>query len=67
MKMIEIKALALHEPFRPFAIVLASGQTIIVNDQSELLFPPQRPELIFVFAEGESWQFEAQAVTALRQ
>jgi hypothetical protein len=67
MNIAEIKALAEREPFRRFAIVLASGHEIIVNDRKELLFPPQRPQLIFVFGNGATWLFEAAAVSALEQ
>jgi hypothetical protein len=67
MKIEQIKALASREPFRQFAIVLASGHEIIVGQASELLFPPQRPELIMIFSENATWQFEAQAVTALQE
>jgi hypothetical protein len=67
MKLAEIKALALREPFRPFVILLQSGNEIKVNSRFELLFPPQRPELIILFSEGETFVFEVQAVSALQQ
>jgi hypothetical protein len=67
MKIAEIKALAARVPFRPFVILLDSGREIAVNDHSELFFPPQRPELILIFTQDETWIFEAQGVSALRQ
>jgi hypothetical protein len=61
-----IKELAHRDPFRPFAIVLDSGTEIIIKADTELLFPRNRPETIYVFASnGYGWIFEAQAVTAL--
>jgi len=62
----EIKALAKLEPFRRFAIVFDSGRELIVESDTELLFPKKQPNLVIAFASGSHWIFEAESVTALR-
>jgi hypothetical protein len=67
MNIEEIKKVANREPFRPFAIVLQSGHEIEVTTETELLFPKNRPNDVYVFANnGAGWIFEAQAVSALQ-
>jgi hypothetical protein len=67
MRITEIKALTAREPFRQFVILLQSGHEIVISKASELLFPPQQPELVIVFTEDETWLFEAGAVAALSE
>jgi hypothetical protein len=64
----QIKELANRTPFRPFVIVLESGQQIPVNSDTELLFPTKRPRTVYLFADdGAGWIFEMQAVSALNE
>jgi hypothetical protein len=64
----QIKGLAQRDPFRPFAILLDNGVEIPISDDTELLFPRNQPQTIYVFStNGRAWIFEAKAVSALNQ
>jgi hypothetical protein len=64
----QIKSLAQRDPFRPFAILLDNGTEIPIGNDTELLFPRNQPQTIYVFStNGRAWIFEAQAVSALNQ
>jgi hypothetical protein len=42
----QLKAKLDREPFRPFIIELTGGRQIQIGQDSEVLFPRRRPELI---------------------
>jgi hypothetical protein len=61
-----LKAKLERRPFRPFVIELSSGRPILIGEQSEILFPRRRPELVIAFTEdGLQHEFELSAVIAL--
>jgi hypothetical protein len=67
MKIEEIKALANRHPFRPFTIEIENGQPVQITQDSDLLFPKRKPNLVIAFtSDGATHIFEAEAVAALR-
>jgi hypothetical protein len=55
-----------QQPFRPFIIEFQSGHQILIDGDSEVLFPRKRPELIIAFTDSHSvHEFEAGAITRL--
>ena len=55
-----------REPFRPFVIELASGSSLMIDTETEILFPRKRPELVIVFTEGGlQHEFEQSAIHRL--
>jgi hypothetical protein len=65
MNQTDLKSKLQREPFRPFVIELGSGRQITINQDSEVLFPRKRPELVIVFtSEGLMHEFELGAIQA---
>jgi hypothetical protein len=61
-----LKAKMRRQPFRAFIIKFQSGHQILVDADTELLFPRKRPELIIAFTEnGLMHEFEESAITRL--
>jgi hypothetical protein len=63
----QIKGLAQRQPFQPFAIVFDNGEVLMVENDTELLFPRSQPKLVIAFNDGRTWLFEAEAISALKQ
>jgi hypothetical protein len=62
----ELKANLAREPFRPFMIELASGRQILIDKDTEILFPHRRPELVIAFTnDGLQHEFEVSAILSL--
>jgi hypothetical protein len=62
----QLKAKMDREPFRPFIIELTSGRQIRIGQESEVLFPRRRPELIIAFSDdGLQHEFELSAIVSL--
>jgi hypothetical protein len=62
----EIKAAVRRKPFRPFAISIVDGQQLVIGQDSEVLFPRNKPQLVIVFnADGTMHLLEAEAVASL--
>jgi hypothetical protein len=57
-----------RQPFRAFIIEFQSGHQILVDADTELLFPRKRPELIIAFTEnGLMHEFEESAIARLTE
>ena len=55
-----------REPFRPLIIELHSGTQIVIDADTEILFPRKRPELVIAFtADGLMHEFETSAIAQL--
>jgi hypothetical protein len=55
-----------REPFRAFIIEFQSGHQILIDADTEMLFPRKRPELIIAFTgNGLMHEFEAGAIARL--
>ena len=55
-----------RQPFRPFIVELRSGTRILIDVDSEILFPRKRPGLIIAFsADGLMHEFETSAIAQL--
>jgi hypothetical protein len=55
-----------RQPCRPFIVELRSGTQILIDADSEILFPRKRPELIIAFtADGLMHEFETSAIAQL--
>jgi hypothetical protein len=68
MKIQDLKAKLERHPFRPFIIELNSGSQILIDAESEILFPRKRPELVIVFTRDRiQHEFEDQAITRLAE
>jgi hypothetical protein len=64
--LVELKANLAREPFRPFMIELASGRQILIEKETEILFPRRRPELVIAFTDdGLQHEFEGSAILSL--
>jgi hypothetical protein len=61
-----LKSKMRREPFRTFIIELRSGTQILIDADSEILFPHKRPELVIAFtADGLMHEFETSAIAQL--
>ena len=61
-----LKAKMHREPFRPFLIEFISGAQILIDADTEILFPHKRPELVIAFTgNGLMHEFEGRAITRL--
>ena len=61
-----IKSKIHREPFQAFVIELRSGTQILIDADTEILFPRKRPELILAFtADGLMHEFETSAIAQL--
>jgi hypothetical protein len=61
-----LKAKMRREPFRAFIVEFVSGTTILIDADTELLFPRKRPELVIAFTgNGLQHEFEEVAVARL--
>ena len=55
-----------RQPFRSFIIEFQSGHQILIDADTEVLFPRKRPELIIAFTgNGLMHEFEAEAIARL--
>jgi hypothetical protein len=55
-----------REPFRPFIIEFQSGVTLLIDSETEMLFPKKRPELVITFSEtGLQHEFEQSAINRI--
>jgi len=55
-----------REPFRAFIVDLVSGATLLIDADSEILFPRKRPELVIAFTgNGLQHEFEETAIAGL--
>jgi hypothetical protein len=55
-----------REPFRAFIVELVSGAAILVDADTELLFPRKWPELVIAFTgNGLRHEFEEGAIARL--
>jgi hypothetical protein len=55
-----------REPFRAFIVELVSGTTLLIDADSEILFPRKRPELVIAFTgNGLQHEFEETAIARL--
>jgi hypothetical protein len=55
-----------REPFRAFIVEFVSGTTILIDADTEVLFPRKRPELAIVFTgNGLQHEFEEAAIVRL--
>jgi hypothetical protein len=55
-----------REPFRPFIVEFQSGAVLLIDGDTELLFPKKRPELVIAFTEGGlQHEFEQSAISRL--
>lgn len=55
-----------RQPFRAFIVEFQSGHQILIDAESEVLFPRKRPELIIALtADGLMHEFEASAIARL--
>jgi hypothetical protein len=62
----ELKTKLAREPFRSFVIELASGRQIVINQETELLFPRRHPERVIAFTEdGLQHEFDEVAIISL--
>jgi hypothetical protein len=58
-----LKSKMRREPFRPFIIEFQSGSSLLIDQETEILFPRKRPELVIVFTEGGlQHEFEQSAI-----
>lgn len=65
-KLIELKAKLNREPFRAFVIELLSGRQVTIGENSEVLLPRRRPELVIAFTEdGLQHEFEVSVIASL--
>jgi hypothetical protein len=65
MTQTDLKSKLEREPFRPFIIELGSGRQITISQDSEVLFPRKRPELVIAFtSNGLMHEFELGAIQA---
>jgi hypothetical protein len=61
-----LKAKMRREPFRAFIVELVSGATLLIDADSEILFPRKRPELVIAFTgNGLQHEFEETAIARL--
>jgi hypothetical protein len=61
-----LKSKIRREPFRTFIIEFQSGATLVVDKDTEILFPRKRPELAITFSDGGlQHEFEASAINRL--
>jgi len=61
-----LKAKMRREPFRSFIVELQSGATILIDAETEMLFPYKRPELVIIFTgNGLQHEFEQGAILRL--
>lgn len=61
-----LKSKMRREPFRAFIVEFMSGATILIDADTELLFPRKRPELVIAFTgNGLQHEFEEVAITRL--
>jgi hypothetical protein len=61
-----LKSKMRREPFRPFIIEFASGASLLIDAETEMLFPRKRPELVIAFTEsGLQHEFEQSAIHRL--
>jgi hypothetical protein len=66
VSLLELKARIERELFRPFVIELVSGRQIVIGQDSEILFPRKRPELVIAFTDdGLQHEFETSMIAAL--
>jgi len=62
----QLKAKLDREPFRPFIVELVSGREIAISENSEVLLPRRRPELVIAFTDdGVQHEFEISAIASL--
>jgi hypothetical protein len=53
-------------PFRAFTLEFKSGATILIDAETEILFPRKRPELVIAFTgNGLQHEFEEAAIVRL--
>jgi hypothetical protein len=58
-----LKAKMHREPFRAFIVEFVSGAVILIDADTELLFPRKRPELVIAFTgNGLQHEFEESAI-----
>jgi hypothetical protein len=68
MKIQDLKAKLERRPFRPFIIELDNSSQILIDAESEVLFPRKRPELIIAFTgDGIQHEFEGEAIIRLAE
>ena len=61
-----LKSKIRREPFRSFLIEFQSGTTVLIDAETEILFPRKRPELAIVFTgSGLQHEFESSAINRL--
>jgi hypothetical protein len=61
-----LKAKMHREPFRAFLVEFVSGAQILIDADTEILFPRKRPELVIAFTgNGLMHEFESSAITRL--
>jgi hypothetical protein len=61
-----LKAKMRREPFRAFIVEFVSGTTILVDADTEMLFPRKRSELVIAFTgNGLQHEFEQTAIARL--
>jgi hypothetical protein len=61
-----LKSKMRREPFRPFIVELRSGIQILIDADSEILFPHKCPELVIALtADGTEHEFEISAIAQL--
>jgi len=61
-----LKAKMRREPFRAFIVEFVSRATILIDADTEMLFPRKRPELVIAFTgNGLQHEFEETAIARL--
>ena len=66
MKTEEIKVLIGRTPFRPFTIETTGGKQILVSEETDILLPERRPELVIALTEDGSLHLvEDEAIASL--
>ena len=69
MKAEDLLAQANRKPFRPFAINLVDGDTILVDQEGIILHSDRRPELFIIFTSdgGRMRLFEESVIASIVQ
>ena len=64
-----LQAKIARAPFRAFVIEFQSGSSLFIDEETEVLFPRKRPELVIVFTSpnGLQHEFEVGAITRITE
>jgi hypothetical protein len=66
MSIEEIKAAVARKPFRSFTLNTVDGRSMVITEESEVLLPSKKPNLVIVFeADGAMHLLEAEALASI--